>query len=208
MNPRTSARRAASRTMKRHLFVVLMLTIASGACTDDQAPIPTPPSPNPTASPDGQVSAEIQIYSAVIRRLVTKDHTFGGGPSPFKHVYVINGPIRDAGDPMAGTLFGPARRQFPSEVVTGVQQRLRNLVPVEFVTDGDSVRRGKQRVGGVKNDGVIISLGPIEEREDGRVHVSNGLWCGGTCGQWLTYVLREQRGQWKITGTTGPYAIS
>jgi hypothetical protein len=54
---------------------------------------------------------------------------------------------------------------------------------------------------------VIITLGPIARRK-GRVHVANGLWCGGVCGQWLTYVLREFEGQWSITGTTGPYAIS
>jgi hypothetical protein len=62
-------------------------------------------------------------------------------------------------------------------------------------------------MGGVKNDGVIISLGPIE-RKKGRVHVATGLWCNSTCGQWLTYVLKQRDENWRITGTTGPYAIS
>jgi hypothetical protein len=194
--------------MKRHLLVVLVFTMAASACTDDTPPISTPPSPGATATPADRVTTKVEIYSAVIRRLVTKDHTFGGGPSPFEHIYVINGPIEDAGDPMAGTLFGPAPRPFPPDVVAGIQDRLQDLLPVQFVNDGDNVRRGKQRLGDVRNDGVIISLGPIEQRKKGRVHVSNGLWCGGTCGQWLTYVLREEQGRWKITGTTGPYAIS
>lgn len=121
---------------------------------------------------------------------------------------MLDDPIQDAGDPMAGNLFGPAEHPFPSDVTADIRQRLRDLPPVRFVRHGDDVRRSKQRLEGVKNDGVIISLGVIEPRKAGRVHVSNGLWCGGTCGQWLTYVLVEDEGRWRITGTTGPYAIS
>lgn len=155
--------------------------------------------------PTDEVSAEVEIYSAVVRRLV-RDHTFGGGKSPFKHIYVLNGPIPDAGD-FRGDPLGPAPKQFPSDVIAGIGEQLEDLVPVTFVTDGNNVRRGEQGMGGVKNHGVIITLGPIDSKKD-QVHVSNGLWCGGLCGQWLTYVLAKDGGQWKITGTTGPYIIS
>jgi hypothetical protein len=194
--------------MKRRLLLALVLTLVVGACTDDRPPISAPPPSRPTKSPDDQRAERIQIYSAVIRRLVTKDHTFGGGPTPFKYVYVVNGSIEEADDPMGGTLFGPAPRPFPHQVVDGIRARLQDLPPIRFIIDGGDVRRGKHGMGGVKNDGVIISLGAVERKKRGAIHVSNGLWCGGLCGQWLTYVLHEQQGRWKITGTTGPYVIS
>ncbi len=138
-------------------------------------------------------------------RLVTKDHTFGSALSPFKYVYVVDGPIRGAGQVRTG--LRPAARPFPDAVKRAVEDRLDDLPPLEFIPDPDSVRLGKMRMGGVKNDGVIISLGPIKQVQE-ELQVPTGLWCGGTCGQWLTYVLSKHEEHWRITGTTGPYAIS
>ncbi len=193
--------------MREMLVILFAATIVAAGCTNEpEQPSTAPSPPMGTATPTEDVAAEIEIYSAVIRRLVTKDHTFGRGPSPFKHVYVVNGAISDAGDPL-GDHFGPPKEPFPSELVHDVEQRLQDLPPVRFVSDANDLRRGKEGAGGVKNNGVIITLSPIQ-RKDGKVHVPNGLWCGGTCGQWLTYVLAEDGARWKITGTTGPYAIS
>jgi hypothetical protein len=193
--------------VKHRLFLVLSLVLVASACTDAGDQVGSlPASPRPTIG--NETSVEAEIYSAVVRRLVTKDHTFGRAASPFEHVYVIDGAIADAGDPRAVTAFGPAPREFETQVIAGIRRRLKDLGPLDFITDPDSVRRGKQRLGGVKNEGVIISLGPIEQLEPNEVHVSSGLWCGGTCGQWLTYVVREQHGRWNVIGTTGPSAIS
>jgi hypothetical protein len=153
------------------------------------------------------MGTEVEIYSAVIRRLVTRDHTFGQNASPFAHVYVIDGPIPDAGDPEGGGQFGPADEAFSSEIIAGIEARLEDLPPVTFIANGNDVRRGEQGMGGVENNGVIIAVGPLEP-EDGRIHVSSSLWCGGLCGQWLTYVLAEDDGRWTITGTAGPVSIS
>ena len=193
--------------MRRLAFALTAVMIVANACTGAPGGQAERPSPRAeTETVDKQTAAEIEIYAAVIRRLVTKDHTFGTGPSPFEYIYVVNGPIEDAGDPL-GDHFGPASEPFPKNVVDGIEQELRDLSPVRFITDGREARRGKHGMGGVTNDGVIISLGPIE-RNKGRISIGNGLWCGGTCGQRLTYVLTQQDGKWKITGTTGPYAIS
>ncbi|MDQ3985504.1 MAG: hypothetical protein M3280_03295 [Actinomycetota bacterium] len=193
--------------MKIRLPTLLVASIIASGCADNR-PLPAgpPPPSTPTESPADEVATKVDIYSAVIRRLVTKDHTFGGGPSPFKFIYIVNGPISDAGDPL-GDHFGPAPDPFSSDVIEGIDDQLRSLPPIRFIMDGDDVRLGRQGIAGVKNNGVIISLGHIE-RKKGRVHVSNGLWCGGTCGQWLTYVLEQRGDTWKITGTTGPHAIS
>jgi hypothetical protein len=161
--------------------------------------------PSPTVSGRADERTRAQIYAAVIRQLVTRDHTFGRAPSPFKYVYVVDGPIPGAGNVRTG--IGPSPQPFPDAVKQAIEDRLGDLPPLEFISDPDRVRLGKQGAGGVKNDGVIISLGPVEPEED-EIQVSTGLWCGGTCGQWLTYVLSEDEGRWRITGTTGPYAIS
>jgi hypothetical protein len=186
-------------------FVVLL----TSACTPETDPRTDRPAvrsvaPTPSASPRARDTARTQIYAQVIRRLVLEDHTFGGGKSPFESVFVVNGALRDANDPRAGDLLGPAGKPFPPGVVEEIEGELGDLPPVRFIVDGE---RALGRQGLVKGNGVIITLGPID-RNGRRVEVGTGLWCGGKCGQWLTYVLRNRGGRWRITGTTGPYIIS
>lgn len=147
----------------------------------------------------------IEIYAAVVRQLVTKDHTFGGAPSPFDHVYIVDGAVKGAGDPMKGD--ERPDRPFGDKVKAGLRRELADIPPVDFVSDPDSVRLGKNGMDGVENDGAIITLAPIAGGGD-RTEVSNSLWCGGLCGQWLTYVVKLEGDVWRVSGTTGPYAIS
>lgn len=165
------------------------------------------PEPTPSDAADQEASAEADIYAAVVRRLVMEDHTFGSGSSPFKRVYVVDGPIEKAGNPMNGDAFGPSEEPFSDETKQAMIDQLEELPPVHFVADADKVRQGTGGMGGVKNHGVIISLAPIERRGD-KLRVGNALWCSGLCGQWLTYVLERTDDGWKITGTAGPLAIS
>ena len=163
------------------------------------------PTPRPSAAePEDAHRKTIDIYAEVVRRLVTKDHTFGRSATPFEHVYIVDGVVEGAGDPMKSGVAEP-KEPFDDEVKEGLLDALRSLPPVEFVADPDSVR--KPDLGGVKNNGVIITLGPIEEEAE-RIEVSNSLWCSGLCGQWMTYVLKPAGNGWRITGTTGPSAIS
>lgn len=156
--------------------------------------------PGPSA-PETQA----EIYATVIQRLVTRDHTFGRASSPFEFVYVVDGVV-PLGE-RAPSPLGPAVEDFPASTKARMAEILDELPPLEFIQDPESVRLGPEGAGGVKNDGVIISLGPIEWVR-GEIQVATGLWCGGLCGQWLTYVLAEEEDGWVITGTTGPIAIS
>ena len=61
------------------------------------------PSGGSRAGSDGQPSDEeaarnVQIYSAVVRQLVTKDHTFGGEDPPIGRIFIVDGVVRGAGD--------------------------------------------------------------------------------------------------------------
>lgn len=147
----------------------------------------------------------VEIYAVVVRRLVTKDHTFGDAPSPFKHVYILDGAVRNASDPT--TADSKPQEPFSEGIKRGLRDKLADLPRIAFISDPDVVRVDDQGIGEVKNEGVIITLGPIVG-DGNNVEVPNALWCGSLCGQWLTYVVEHQGGDWEISGTTGPTAIS
>ena len=188
--------------MKALRVAALAILVVTGACTDQDRP---PIGIAPTAEPSPP-AIEVEIYSDVIERLVTKDHTFGRNASPFDRVYVIEGPVEGAGDPMTG--FKRSTRPFDQATKEAILVRLKDLPPIEFITDADEARIGRQGMGGVRGNGVIITLGPIRRKSPTELHVGHSLWCSGLCGSWATYVVEERDDGWKITGTTGPVAIS
>jgi hypothetical protein len=194
--------------MRRYAVLLVSLVLASAGC---EAGGPAPPrssgeSGTPQSGIDPGNDRSVAIYSAVIRQLVTKDHTFGQGESPFEHVYVLDGVVPRTGNVNQSFSTEPDR-PFADDLKQAIEAELRDLPPIDFVTDRDSVLRGRQGRGGVVNRGVIVSLGPIAPSGN-RVEVANNLWCGGLCGQWLTYVVKRQHGRWRVTGTVGPVAIS
>jgi hypothetical protein len=147
------------------------------------------------------------IYTAVVRQLVTKDHTFGGADPGFKVVYVLDGVVVDAADPSKRPSAHDPKEPFSHDVKDGLRflSTLAELPPVEFVAERDSVVTGTRSgssPGHVKNGGVLISLGPIKG-DANRVEVANSLWINGLAGQWLTYVVERGDGGWAVTGISG-----
>ena len=193
----------------RKMPVLLLVSVLVVAACDSESP-PGPRVENqrnisPKAHQDDADPRTVEIYAAVIRRLVTKDHTFGGAPSPFDHVFILDGLRQGAGNPSKG--MGPPDKRFSREIKEALKIELASLPPIDFISHPDSVRVGKDLMGGVKKDGVIVTVGPIVGRSR-NVKVPNSLWCGGLCGQWLTYRLKVKDGHWRVTGTVGPIAIS
>jgi hypothetical protein len=81
---------------------------------------------------------------------------------------------------------------------------------VKFVRTRSSVVVGEKAhssPGHVRAGGVLITLGPIRG-DEGKVRVANSWWMNGLAAQWLTYVLDRQGAGWKVTGISGPIAIS
>ena len=147
----------------------------------------------------------VAVYAAVVRRLVTRDHTFGAAPSPFKRVFIVDGVVEDAADPrMPG--YQQISEPFARETKEALLRELGDL-PVAFVGDPNSVIVGEKTCPRVRGDGVLISLGLVSE-DASRVTVANGLFFACEGGQWLTYVLEGKGRHWRVTGTTGPVAIS
>jgi hypothetical protein len=195
------------RIVKRYSLGLFCLLLVTAGCEGPRREPPRAggaPEVSPAEAGQSRIDRTVAIYSAVIRRLVIKDHTFGRAKSPFKHVYVVNGAVEKAGHV---TKEGEPGSPFSRQVREGIRRELRDLPPLDFVGDRDSVVLGKYFDGEVMNQGVVISLGPIPAGVR-KVEVENNLWCGSTCGQWLTYVLESQDDRWRVTGTEGPYAIS
>jgi hypothetical protein len=146
------------------------------------------------------------VYAAVIRQLVTKDHTFGAAPSPFERVFVVDGAVAAAGDVLRARQ--KPTRPFSAAVKREILEALRDLPPVRFVAEPDTVIVGEKSCARVRGEGALISLGPIRNARGGAVTVANSLFIACLGGQWLTYVLEPKDGSWRVLGTKGPIAIS
>ena len=114
-----------------------LLAFAGGlfaACGDAHPAIVAVDAPSATAAAADPTTAE--IYATVIRELVTVDHTFGAGPTPFKHVWVVDGPVftamRVCESTAAVTVFRIAGHpEFDSALGAVAREE---SISVEFVT--------------------------------------------------------------------------
>jgi hypothetical protein len=149
---------------------------------------------------------EAFIYTALIEKLV-KDVSHGKDRP--KVIYILDGVVSDAADPR--TTAGP-QTPFSHDLKDGVSflARLTNLPRLEFVASRDVVVVGAadgKRPGQVKDGGALVTLGDVIGSGN-RVEVGNNIWMNGLAGYWQTHVLVHDRGEWRVTGTTGPMAIS
>lgn len=184
--------------------------LLAAACTGSRhaAPPDTPPKHHVdvSSSTNRGASTRAAIYAAVIRQLVTVDHGFGGAPSPYRHVYVLNGVVPSAADPMH--LVSRPIIPFKPSLAQAISAKLQGLPPVSFVRNRGGVVAGRNP-GHVTHAGVLITLGQITWRNHTTAVVANNRWATGLNGQWLKYIVRPHSGEWSVTGVAdGTVAIS
>jgi hypothetical protein len=175
------------------LVAVAAVVILSSGCAERSGPASAP-----------EPSRESQVYAAIIRQLVTVDHTFGKEPG-FGVIYVL-----DRDSPRAGQGIVPeADRGTPiaPEVQREIRTSLSDLPPIRFVARREEVVGPMEDGGVVRENGALVTLGPVPEG-DRRVEVGAGLYIANLAGTWLTYVVERDGDGWAVTGTTGPVAIS
>ena len=90
----------AFRVVVSVLAIVLACLLASGCAwsADDGDAVVGGDNESSTESSgparsEARMARKAAIYAAVIRRLVTKDHTFGGGDPGFRIVFVVDGAV-------------------------------------------------------------------------------------------------------------------
>ena len=78
---------------------------------------------------------------------------------------------------------------------------------MKFVAEGSDVLGPADQGARVRNQGVLITLGPVPGGAD-RVEVSASSYEGNLGGPWQTLVLERHGLRWQVEGTTGPVAMS
>jgi ABC-2 type transport system permease protein len=164
-----------------------------------------PPAPVPTPTPALIEGDRAAIYAAVVRQLLTVDHTFEDGPPNFPIVYLVRSTDDGVGDPDAPQAESHA---LPEPVQSAMVAALDDL-SVEFlwVDDADEVPRDGD-TGAVAGGGAIVTLGNIHFQEDGSALVSAKLYFSMLGATGKTYVLEQVGGSWQVTGDTGVQWIS
>jgi hypothetical protein len=184
--------------MKRLTAIAIAAAVLGSSCAREQGP-----GDAADVEPDAATRRIVSIYEAVIRRLVTtEDSTFGPNPE-FPVIFLLDRARRGAADPES-----PVGEEVPlsNEVKRGLLVALSDL-PVKFVTDEDAVIIPVEEGGGVEQEGVVVTVGPIPHGEQ-QVEVEASLYAGPLAATWLTYVVKLSSQRWRVTGTTGPVAIS
>jgi hypothetical protein len=184
--------------VKRFALVVVLAAPALAGCTWFG------PVGSSSESSASEPSRAVSIYAAVVRQLVTEDHTFGGADPGFKVIYVVDGAVGRAA--RLSWPPGSPRTPFPEDLKRGLEAALEDLPPVKFVRSPGQALSDTVS-GQVRKRGALVTLGPIRAGER-RAEVGASLWIGGKAATWLTYVVRVRGGAWKVTGTTGPIVIA
>jgi hypothetical protein len=154
----------------------------------------------PVTVPTDPIARTVAIYSAVVEHMVTEE----GQASGFPVVYVLDHIVEGASDPEGTT---GVVRDVPAEIRAGIQRSLDGVAPVEFVSDRDSVIGPPGAGDRVEGGGILLTLGPIQGEGD-RVEVPASSYLGNLAATWQTWVVELSGERWRVTGTSGPVAIS
>jgi hypothetical protein len=185
VKPSDPTGRHTFRMRTRAVALALLLAVA---CTDE-GPAPIDPTERVVA-----------IYAAVVEHMVTEE----GQPSGFPVVYILDHSVERASDPEGG---GGVIRDFPAEIRAGIQESLGAVATVEFIPDRDAVIGPPEEGSTVEDGGILLTLGPIRGEGD-RVEVPASSYLGNLAATWQTWIVELSAGGWRVTGTTGPVAIS
>lgn len=149
-----------------------------------------------------RAAAETRVYAAVTRQLVEIDNTFGS-QHRFSRILMVDYLDPHAGDAMNRSQSG---RSLSAEQRQTIIAAIDHLGPIEFISDGSLFIR-EDVLEPVIPGSVIVTLAPADFDDEGAT-VGANLWCGGTCGLWLTYRVVEGPDGWTVGGREGTWAIS
>ena len=134
------------------------------------------------------------ILAAAVTRLLTIDHGFGDGPSPFTGVH-----IADAFGGLGGAPLAPLQL----EVIAAAANE--NGFNVQYIDDPRAL--AEKLFSDTPPGAAVLTIDALH-LETGRAEVELQLWCGSLCAIYLTYEVVETNGVWTVTGPIGPIAMS
>jgi hypothetical protein len=214
------------RTIVGVLFAVTITVTGCTAPPHADQPSPPPPAPDIThgaappthrADPDPvpidriRVDRDRQalIYAAVLRRYLTSGGGHDGGDAGFggqrfPRIFVLDHPVAGA----SATGHGASGSEpIPAAVRRVITRSLADVAPLTFVPSGDAVIVDRQGCAQVRDQGILITLGPVDGVGDQvQVSINGFVACLGASS--LTYRVERTSGGWRVAGVAaqGPVA--
>jgi hypothetical protein len=188
------------------VFALLGAVVPAAAGCARQAAAGKDPAVGGASTPasSGPADDVAAVYVEVLRSYLTTptDNSFPG--RTFAQVYVLDRAVPGAADPMdqglGGTPIAPATRERITSVLSG-------LGAVSFIADKNTVLVDDNGCPQVRDGGILITLGPLNGAGT-RVEVGIQGFVACLGATWLTYVVVDDAGGWRVTGTTGPRSIA
>jgi hypothetical protein len=193
--------------------VLIAATIAITGCTtysSREQPSPPSPTPNPTHAPrlpthrtdQTPLDRQAPIYAAVLRQYLTSGGGHDGGDAGFgghrfPQIFVLDHAVAGVGGPGEQGAAGGAPI---SPAVRGeITHALVDVGPLSFVPSPEAVIVDRDGCAGVRDQGILITLGPVEE-VNGQVQVGvyGFVACLGASS--LTYRVERTSGGWRVAG--------
>jgi hypothetical protein len=147
---------------------------------------------------------EAQIYAAAIREIHSFEHSRS-------LVYVVTKTedyiIYEAATDPSQLLPVDLREAVTTELAAEPYQ----LVWIEKFDDASFDPANWRDAEGWRiadGEGMIITLGNIHPQDDGSVQLSFFMTCAQMCGIGKNFVLKQQNGVWRVTGSVGPEIAS
>lgn len=134
------------------------------------------------------------ILAAAVTQLLTVDHGFSDGPSPFTGVQVA-----DAFGGLGATSLEPLQLEA---VAAAANEGGFN---VQYIDDPRALI--EKLFDDTPPGAAVVTIDALP-LEAGRAEVELQLWCGSLCGVFLTYEVLETDEGWTVTGPIGPIAMS
>ena len=154
---------------------------------------------------DPAVDPAADVDVQVLRRYLGTPSENSFPERTFATAYVLDQTFPDAADPSGKPDGG---RPIDPGTQRQITAALAATTRVVFIADRATVVETRDGCGQVKDDAVLITLGPADG-DDRRVQVGVHGFVACLGATWLTYVVQHERGTgWRVTGTTGPMAIS
>ena len=146
----------------------------------------------------GSDADRAQVMSAAVAELLTRQ----GLPSSTSYLMQSNL------DPYAGTATPESNtkgRALTETERSAVETAVRRFAPIRWIDDPADWMTEDLRP--TIEGSAILGVGePVFDADGALVPVR--LWCGGTCGIWMTYRLVETDQGWQVTGNEGEIGMA
>ena len=169
--------------------------------------MPAQPPPHPTDPTP--VDRQAPIYTAVLRQYLSSGHGHHGGDAGFgehrlQHIFVLDRAVAGTGAP---GWTAPGGGPMPAAVRRAVAHALADVGPLTFVAAADAVIVDRDHCARVRDQGILVTLGPVDGAGDRvQVGVNGFVACLGANS--LTYVVQRTSRGWVVGGIAarGPVA--